>query len=104
MGLNKAIKSGKEKRKEYRRSKTFDSSCRNHGSCGYCEGNRTHFDKKARQAAEEEIEEYLEPGYLEEYADYHLETEKITEAMNEFFLSEYNEIPEAKTESVIKDE
>lgn len=95
MSLNKAIESGKEKRKKYRRSKAFDSSCHNHGTCGYCEGNRTHFDKKARKAAEEEIEEYLELGYLEEYADYHLETEKIEESLNEFFLSEYNEIPES---------
>ena len=48
MSLEKAIKHGKEHRKPYRGSKAFDCSCRNHGSCSYCESNRTLFDKKAR--------------------------------------------------------
>lgn len=38
--LDKAIESGKEHRKQYRRSKRFDRTCRNHGSCPYCESNR----------------------------------------------------------------
>lgn len=33
MTLIKAIKSGKEHRKEYRGAKAFDKTCRNHGSC-----------------------------------------------------------------------
>jgi hypothetical protein len=41
MSLDKAIKYGKEKRVQYRRSLAFDRSCRNHGNCGYCESNRT---------------------------------------------------------------
>jgi hypothetical protein len=41
MSLDKAIKHGKEKRVEYRRSLAFDRSCRNHGRCSYCESNRT---------------------------------------------------------------
>lgn len=44
--LNKAIKHGKEKRKPYRKSKSFDRTCRNHGSCPYCENNRTYQSKK----------------------------------------------------------
>ena len=40
MSLDKAIKHGKEKRKPYRGSKAIDSTCRNHGSCLYCEQNR----------------------------------------------------------------
>lgn len=48
MSLDKAIKHGKEKRKPYYGSKAFDSSCRNHGSCGYCEGNRRYQEKKAK--------------------------------------------------------
>ena len=36
------------KRKAYTKSKRFDSSCRNHGGCGYCQANRTWFDKKHR--------------------------------------------------------
>lgn len=41
MALDKAIKSGKEYRKEYRGSKAIDCTCRNHGSCVWCRMNRT---------------------------------------------------------------
>ena len=51
MSLDKAIKYGKEKRKKFFKSKAFDSSCRNHGSCGYCEGNRRiRFNKTEEQS------------------------------------------------------
>lgn len=40
MSLDKAIEHGKEKRKEYIGSKAIDKSCRNHGSCPWCERNR----------------------------------------------------------------
>lgn len=39
MSLDKAIKSGKEHRKPYRKAKAVDKTCRNHGGCPYCEGN-----------------------------------------------------------------
>ena len=42
MSLDKAIEHGKEKRKPYRGSKAIDHTCRNHGGCPWCEGNRTH--------------------------------------------------------------
>lgn len=42
MALDKAIKSGKEHRKPYRGSKSIDPTCRNHGSCPWCEENRKH--------------------------------------------------------------
>ena len=48
---------GKTKKAEYTKSKRFDRSCRNHGNCGYCEGNRTHFDKKPRKIADEKLKE-----------------------------------------------
>lgn len=56
MSLDKAIKYGKEKRKPYVGSKVYFASCRNHGSCPYCETNRTHKfrDKHPR----DEIEAY----------------------------------------------
>lgn len=41
MALDKAIRSGKEHRKEYRGSKAFDCTCRNNGSCEWCRMNRT---------------------------------------------------------------
>lgn len=40
MSLDKAIIAGKEHRTPYRRSKRFDPSCRNHGSCPRCMTNR----------------------------------------------------------------
>ncbi len=49
MGLDKAIKAGKEHRKPYRRSKAFDRSCRNHKSCPWCRGNRTIQSRRARE-------------------------------------------------------
>lgn len=44
--LDKAIIHGKEHRKMYYGSKAIDKSCRNHGSCDYCQGNRTYKNKK----------------------------------------------------------
>lgn len=41
MGFDKRYPNRKDKRKAYTGSKRFDRSCRNHGSCGYCESNRT---------------------------------------------------------------
>ena len=42
MSLDKSIAHGKEHRKPYRGSKAIDPSCRNHGSCPWCEENRKH--------------------------------------------------------------
>jgi hypothetical protein len=70
MSLDKAIASGKEKRKPYRGSARFDHSCRNHGSCGWCLGNRTHQAKRSvpadlyeqlRQSLQDAIEGYERP-------------------------------------------
>jgi hypothetical protein len=45
MSLDKAIASGKEHRKQYRKAKAIDKTCRNHGSCPYCKNNRLHSSK-----------------------------------------------------------
>lgn len=50
MSLDKAIEHGKEKRKPYRVEKSIDATCRNHGSCPWCKGNRTHGNKKREPA------------------------------------------------------
>lgn len=60
MSLDKSIASGKERRKPYRKSKAFDYTCRNHGSCSWCEQNRRHGDSKRRVDAEMKLEEYRE--------------------------------------------
>ena len=62
MSLEKAIKHGKEKRKEYYGSQAFDHSCRPHGGCPYCENNRKFSDQVDRMKADkwEQIDEYIE--------------------------------------------
>ena len=60
MSLNKAIEHGKEHRKPYRGSKAIDSTCRNHGSCEWCEGNRLYQRIKAEEASDEALQEYEE--------------------------------------------
>ena len=59
MSLNKSIQSGKTHRKLYRGAKAVDSTCRNHGSCEWCHGNRTHKNDKRELAAEQELREYV---------------------------------------------
>ena len=56
MSLDKAIQYGKEKRKPYQGSKKYVCSCRNHGSCPWCEENRRH---KFRDKHPEDIEEVI---------------------------------------------
>jgi hypothetical protein len=50
----------RSKKKDYPKkfdSRRFDHSCRNHGSCGYCERNRIFFDRKAREKANKQNQE-----------------------------------------------
>lgn len=58
MSLDKAIRHKKEKRKPYRGSKAFDRTCRNHGSCAYCERQRTQKNKALDRAAKEQIKKF----------------------------------------------
>lgn len=57
MSLDKAIKYGKEKRKQYRKSKAFDRTCRNNGSCDWCKQNRLYSSKLRETIADEKIKE-----------------------------------------------
>lgn len=53
MSLNKAIEHGKEHRKQYYKlCKRIDPSCRNHGNCPWCQGNRKYNTKKRQQKAD----------------------------------------------------
>ncbi len=47
MSLDKAIEHGKEKRKRYYGSASFDASCRPHGRCLWCASGRQHKHNKA---------------------------------------------------------
>lgn len=53
MGFEKAIEHKKTKRKPYRGSKSFDYSCRNHGTCEWCKGNRTYKNMKRELQSKE---------------------------------------------------
>ena len=58
MSLDKSIQSGKSHRKPYRGAKAIDATCRNHGSCEWSHGNRTHNNDKRELAAEQELSDY----------------------------------------------
>ena len=58
MALDKAIKSGKEHRKPYRGAKAVDSTCRNHGSCPWCLGNRLNKYKQMDKLSKKEIADF----------------------------------------------
>lgn len=58
--LDKAIASGKEKRKPYRGAKAIDRSCRNHGGCAWCEENRLHKYRAELARMKREEKEYFE--------------------------------------------
>jgi hypothetical protein len=54
MSLDKAIKHGKEKRKPYRGSKSFDPSCRNN-SCPRCLSDALYANKKRDESAKSKM-------------------------------------------------
>lgn len=63
MAMHKAIKSGKEHRVEYGTKgqpycKAVDPSCRNHGSCPWCLGNRMNKEKNKDKLAKKEIRDF----------------------------------------------
>lgn len=60
MSLDKSIKSGKEHRRQYRGSKRFDRTCRNHGGCPYCESNRKHSTEKRKLIAKDKAKSEVE--------------------------------------------
>ena len=58
MSLDKAIEHNKEKRKQYRGAKAVDSSCRNHGDCDWCAGNRQYKNIKRLEEMMDKENEY----------------------------------------------
>lgn len=60
MSLDKAINSGKEKRKPYSGAKAIDRHCRNHGDCKWCLNNRLYSSTKREASIEEKLKENKE--------------------------------------------
>ncbi len=54
MSFDKNYPNRKDHRKEYRKSKRFDRSCRPGGSCPYCQNNRLHSQQVRELKAEQE--------------------------------------------------
>ena len=59
MTLEKTIASGKEHRKPYYGSKAIDKTCRNHGSCPWCQRNRKYKYIKKSQKTLDKMKEWL---------------------------------------------
>lgn len=57
MSLYKAIQHEKEKRRPYTGAKAIDRTCRNHGGCGWCRGNRTYQIRREIEKAKQKIKE-----------------------------------------------
>jgi len=55
---NKLYPNRKDWMEPYRGPKAVDRSCRNHGSCRYCQLGRTHTNRKRELVAKEKIDEY----------------------------------------------
>lgn len=63
MSLHKAIKSGREHRVEYGTKgqpycKAIDKTCRNHGGCPWCEGNRLNKYRNLDKISKKEIKDF----------------------------------------------
>lgn len=59
MSLDKGIEYGKEHREQYHGSKAIDKTCRNHGGCDWCLGNRYYRNKKIDVSMEQRLDEYV---------------------------------------------
>lgn len=59
MSFDKAIESGKEHRKQFKGAKSVSYSCRNHGECPWCRGNRLYGNRKREIRSLMEIRDFL---------------------------------------------
>ena len=55
MSFDKDYPNRKDKRKPYYKSKRVDRSCRCHGGCEWCMGNRLHKFRKKELVTEDEL-------------------------------------------------
>lgn len=53
MSFDKNYQNRKDWRKPYYNAKSFDTSCRNHGSCPYCQASIKHKNKKREPISED---------------------------------------------------
>ena len=60
VSLDKAIASGKERRKAYTGAKAIACSCRNHGTCEWCKRGRLYQLNKEKERMKEREKEWEE--------------------------------------------
>lgn len=51
-------------KKRYRRSRLISASCRCHGGCPYCLGNRMHSNEKRELSVNDQLSEYAKENEL----------------------------------------
>lgn len=67
MSLDKAIEHRKEHRKQYTGSEAIDKSCRCHGGCEWCLGNRQHKNlKRVQESINTLMEEWYDEKLIEQ--------------------------------------
>lgn len=86
-------------RKPYTKSKRFDTSCRNHGSCGYCKVTRTHPDSVRARIAAEKFNDWYDGNYLEDW-EVKLMKKEAEESLA--YLAELEELEDAAAESIAR--
>lgn len=65
MSFDKAIEHGKEKRKPYYGAQATDCTCRPHGSCEKCKGNRLYQRLRKEEASKQALRELQEDYAVE---------------------------------------
>lgn len=61
MSLDKAITHGQEHRRPYYRSGRFDKTCRPHGGCEWCLGNRMYGRNRQVEEANDRLVDFSRP-------------------------------------------
>ncbi|MBR3001865.1 MAG: hypothetical protein IKF39_12775 [Oscillospiraceae bacterium] len=64
MSLDKAIFYMKEHRKPYKGAKAVSRSCRNHGGCLWCEGNRMYRFIREKERTSRMLQEYKTTSWI----------------------------------------
>ncbi len=66
MSFDKYYPNRKDRRKKYSGAKSVDRSCRCHGGCSYCEGNRMHSTIKQKKKTDYDFLNYKNNGKEDE--------------------------------------
>ena len=62
MSFDQAILHHKTHRRPYQGAKAIDATCRNHGTCPWCQANRQYQLLRARQAQLARLKEWWQAG------------------------------------------